>query len=228
MTLPVLLLRPQPGNDESAARARAIGLDPVQLPLFEIGPVEAEAAPEGPFDAILLSSANGARYGAAVLRTLTHLPLYAVGEATAQAARQAGVGVVKIGGGDAASTAAMMVAEGHDRVLHLCGADVRPFDPQGLTVTRHIAYQVIERPEEAVRADLDRLTSAVAAIHSPRAGRRLATLVAPDQRLHFHIAAISEAAADACGSGWAGITISGSPDDTALLHCVETLCIRAG
>jgi uroporphyrinogen-III synthase len=228
MTLPLLLLRPQPGNDASAAQARAIGLDPVQLPLFEIERIDAGPAPEGPFDAILLSSANGARFGAAVLRALAHLPAYAVGEATAQAARRAGVGTVKIGGGDAASTATMMVAEGHDRVLHLCGADVRPFDPQGLTVTRHVVYQVVERAEEALRSELDRLTSAVIAIHSPRAGRRLAALVAPEERPRFHVAAISAATADACGSGWASIAISPAPDDTALLHCVETLCIRAG
>jgi uroporphyrinogen-III synthase len=228
MSLPLILLRPQPGNDASAARARAIGLDPVQLPLFEIGRVEAGPAPEGPFDAILLSSANGARFGATVLRALAHLPAYAVGEATAQAARGAGVEIVKIGGGDASSTATMMVAEGHDRVLHLCGADVRPFDPQGLTVTRHVVYQVVERAEETLRPELDRLISAVVAIHSPRAGRRLATLVAPELRSRFHIAAISTAAADACGSGWASASISAAPDDTALLHCVETLCIRAG
>jgi uroporphyrinogen-III synthase len=228
MTLPLLLLRPQPGNDASAARARAIGLDPVQLPLFEIGRVDAGPVPEGPFDAILLSSANGARFGAVVLRALAHLPAYAVGEATARAVREAGVEIVKIGGGDAASTATMMVAEGHDRVLHLCGADVRPFDPQGLTVTRHIVYQVAERADEAARPELERLSSAVVAIHSPRAGRRLATLVPAEERQRFHLAAISAAAADACGSGWASIAISPTPDDTALLHCVETLCIRAG
>ncbi len=228
MSLPLILLRPQLGNDASAARARAIGLDPVQLPLFEIGRVEAGPVPEGPFDAILLSSANGARFGAAVLRTLAHLPAYAVGEATAHAARGAGVEIVKIGGGDATSTATMMVAEGHDRVLHLCGADVRPFDPQGLTVARHIVYHVVERAEETIRPELDRLTAAVVAIHSPRAGRRLAALVAPEDRPRFHIAAISTAAADACGLGWASTTISTTPDDTALLHCVETLCIRAG
>ena len=35
------------------------------------------------------------------------------------------------------------------------------------------------------------------------------------------------AAAEACGSGWASVTISTAPDDTALLGCAETLCNRA-
>ena len=42
----VLILRPQPGADESAARARALGLDPVVAPLFSLRPRSWE--PPGP------------------------------------------------------------------------------------------------------------------------------------------------------------------------------------
>ncbi len=228
MTLPLLLLRPQPGNDASAARARAKGLEVVQLPLFEIAATEPGPLPRGPFDALLLTSANGACFGGAALAAFGHLPAYAVGEATAQAAREAGLADVIIGGGDAASTVPMIAADGHARVLHVCGADTRPFDSQGLSIVRHVVYRSAERDETALRPLLDGLGRAVAAIHSPRAGSRFAALVAPARRPDFHIAAISPAAAETCGSGWARLALSPLPDDTALLACAEALCICAG
>ncbi len=228
MSLPLVLLRPQPGNDASAARARAMGLEVVQVPLFETIATEAGSILDGPFDALLLTSANGARFGANVLARFADVPLYAVGEATARAARDVGHGHVLTGGGDAASTAAMIVRDGHAHVLHLCGADVRPFDAQGLNIVPHILYRAVQRTDSAVRPQLDALGPAVAAIHSPRAGQRFAALIAPARRAAIHLAAISPAAAKACGTGWAGIAVSAAPDDTALLACAERLCIRAG
>ena len=35
----VLILRPQPGADETAARARALGLEPLVAPLFTVRPL---------------------------------------------------------------------------------------------------------------------------------------------------------------------------------------------
>lgn len=227
MSRPLLLLRPQPGNDASAARARAMGLNVVQLPLFE-AVAEEGALPEGPFDALLLTSANGARFGRAVLAAYADRPLYAVGAATAQAAREAGHGDVLTGGGDVASTAAMIAADGHATILHVAGADVRPFETPALHIVRHVVYRAAEVPDAAAKPAIDRLGPAVAAIHSPRAGTRFAALVTGAARADFHIAAISAAAAQACGTGWAGLAVSDRPDDTALLACAETLCIRAG
>jgi len=228
MSLPLVLLRPQPGNDASAARARALGLEVLQVPLFETLAVGPPPLPEGPFDALLLTSANGARFGSDVLAAFAQLPLYAVGEATAQAAREAGHRHILTGDGDAASTVPMIVRDGHAHVLHLCGADVRPFHSQGLQIVRHIAYRAAESAESVVRPCLDMLDSAVAAIHSPRAGERFASFIPPARRNAIRLAAMSPASAAACGTGWAEIAISTTPDDTALLACAERLCIRAG
>lgn len=228
MSRPLILIRPQPGNDESAVRARARGLAVVQLPFFDVAAVRGGALPAGPFDAVLLTSANAARHGAAALRTLADLPVYAVGDATASAALDAGVELVTTGGGDAESTAALIAANGLRRVLHLCGAEIRPFDPHGLEITRYIVYRATETSDEAIRPALAALDTGVVAIHSPRAGRRLAELVEPGKRARFHIAAISTAAAAACGPGWGGISVAERPDDTALLACAETLCMSGG
>lgn len=227
MSLPLLLLRPQPGNDASAKRARAMGLDAIQLPLFETERVDSEPLPEGPFDAVLITSANGARFAPELVAAMAHLPLYVVGEASAQAVQAQGHADVRIGGGDGGSTAAMIAADGHAHVLHICGADVRPFDSHGLAIVRHPVYRAAERDAAEVKPLLETPAPAVAAVHSPRAGARLAELVSPERRAAIHIAAISQAAAQSCGAGWASLAVSAAPHDTALLACAKALCIRA-
>ena len=223
MSSPLLLLRPQPGNDESAERARALGMEVIQLPLFEIMPVAPIPLPEGPFDALLVTSTNGARHGAEVLRRLADLPIFTVGEATARVIRDRGERSITIGGGDAASTIPLIVAAGHGRLLHICGADVRPFDPLGLHITRHIVYRSEPRDMRPFATLLATLPPCVIAVHSPHAGRQLDSLLPPAPRPH-RLAAISRAAADVAGPGWRQVEVASAPDDTALLRLASTLC----
>jgi len=224
MTRPLVLLRPQPGNDRSATQARERGLSVVQVPLFEIVAAPMTNGPDGPFEAVLVTSTNGVRFGARVLAHFADLPIYTVGEATAQAIRALGHGNVIVGGGDAASTVPMIAAAGHHSILHLCGADVRPFDPSGIEFTRHVVYEAALRADAEVRPSLDAIAGGVIAVHSPRAGSRLADLIQPERRARFHLLAISPAAASASGDGWSGMAISARPDDTALLTLAESLC----
>jgi len=224
---PLVLLRPQPGNDATAALARVRGMAVVQIPLFEIEPVT-PTRPEGPFDTLLLTSANGVRHGAELLAYFADLPLFAVGETTAHAARTLGHPTVMVGGGDAKNTLPLIVAAGHRSVLHIGGAETRPFDALGLILERQIVYRSVERAAETVRPLLDSLDHAVLAVHSPRAGQRLAALVEPARRAHLHVVAISPAALESCGTGWASRTSADRPDDTALLTSAETLCICGG
>jgi uroporphyrinogen-III synthase len=226
--IPLVLLRPQPGSDASAARAREMGLTVIQIPLFDMLPADGGPLPTGPYDALLLTSINGVRFGATIMRAFADLPAYAVGEATAYAARFAGHEHVITGGGDAQSTAAMMAADGRRSVLHISGEDVRPFDSHGISIQRYIVYRTVERDTVATRAALNGLGPVVVAVHSPRTGIQFASLIPETRRMRIHIGAISDAAARVCGKGWASVAVAAAPNDTALLHCVETLCIRAG
>lgn len=226
MNRPLLLLRPQPGNDESAARARAPGIEIIQHPLFEIMPIAAETPPEGPFDALLVTSANGVRHGGDVVRRFIDLPIFTVGEATADAIRALGGDHVQVGGGDAVTTIPLIVAAGHRHLLHLCGEDVRPFDPLGLRVTRHIVYRSAALDEQPFMNLLASLPQSVIAVHSPRAGERLGALVPATQRNHI-LVAISRAAADMAGTGWRQVHVAPAPDDTALLRIASALCKNA-
>jgi uroporphyrinogen-III synthase len=66
----------------------------------------------------------------------------------------------------------------------------------------------------------------VALIHSPRAGRRFAELVdrASIARGGVTIAAISPAAAEAAGEGWARVEAAERPADDVLLALAARLC----
>lgn len=224
MSRALILFRPQPGNDESAERARALGMEVIQLPLFEIVPVTCQPIPARPFDALLVTSANGARHGRDILAQFADLPVFTVGEASAHAVREHGGRDVRTGGGDAASSIPLIVQAGHRAILHLCGEDVTPFDPMDLRIVRHIVYRSDARDMRPFAKALATLPPSVLAIHSPRAGRRLNALMPPPARNHM-LLAISPAAAEACGRGWRQVHVAPTPDDTALLRLATALCM---
>jgi uroporphyrinogen-III synthase len=212
----VLILRPRPGADESAARARAIGLEPVVAPLFTIRPIEWDRPKAEAFDAVLLTSAHAARQMRA--GELASLPCYTTGEATSRAAREVGFADIRTGPGDGEAALAVARRNGRSRVLHLCGRD-------------HIALPGVERrivyaadaagtlPETASKALAD---GAPVLVHSPRAAAVFARLV--DDRRRIRLALISAAAADAAGEGWAEKAVAARPRDEALLEVAAKLC----
>lgn len=215
----VLILRPQPGADESAARARVLGLEPVVAPLFTVRPL-AWKTPEGPFDAVLLTSANGARHG--FRPGLADVPCYTVGEATARAAREAGARDVRTGPSDGAAAVALMAQDGVTRALHLCGRDHVALTHPQITLRRAMVYAADAADTLSAEALQALDDGALALLHSPRAAALFSTLV-PD-RSRLAIAAISTAAAGAAGGGWREVHIAGRPRDQALLELAVRLC----
>ena len=209
----LLILRPEPGASETAARARAIGLEPVVAPLFTVRGMAGPPVDPGRFDGVLLTSANGARHAPAGLASL---PCFAVGESTAAAARAAGFRDVRTGPRDGAAAAAMMAAEGVEKALHLCGRDHLAIGSEGVAIERRVVYAAEPLPRDRFEGP------AVAMIHSARAGARFAEL-AGDRSL-IAIAAISEAAAAAAGEGWAAKAVASAPRDQALLELAAKLC----
>src|SRR5438270_3239600 len=212
----VLVLRPEPGASATAERARERGLEAVAVPLFTVEPVGWEAPDPSAFDALLLTSPNAARFGGEPLRSLRGLDVYAVGPATAEAAREAGFNVA-VAGDSGIDRALAAIAPGL-RLLHLCGADRRSPSDARQVITPLVAYRAIEIAEP----DLSTASGAVALIHSPRAGRRFAELIAV--RGSITVAAISRAAADAVGDGWRTVVAAEEPTDDALLALAASLC----
>ena len=218
----LLILRPQPGADETAQRARALGLEPVVAPLFTIRPLPWEAPDASEVDAVMLTSANAARHGGAGLAPLLGLTCYAVGEATADAARGAGFTNVRVGPEDGVALLMAMEADGIAAALHLCGADHVSFEPAEIRIRRIPVYKAVavaELPAAAVAA-LD--GDPVALLHSPRAARHFASLAG--DRSQIRIVAISARTARAAGEGWRALVVAPRPRDDALLELAAKLC----
>ena len=212
----LLVLRPEPGASATAERARARGLDPLVVPLFEVEPVQWEAPEPGDFDGLLLTSANAVRHGGDKLESLRGLKAYAVGEATAEAARESGFDIAAAG--DSSVEQLLGSIEADLKLLHLCGED-RAEDGGALqTITPVVVY----RSKTAEAPDLSAAVGSIALIHSPRAARRFSELV--DDKAPLTIAAISDAAAKAAGEGWKQVSVAGRPSDEALLALALSLC----
>lgn len=214
---PLAVLRPEPGASATVERAQALGLEAFALPLFEVEVVDWSVPDVTRFEALLLTSANAVRCAGPQLACLASLPVYAVGPATAEAAREAGLGVASSGAGGIEELLATLPAD--LRLLHLCGETRREPETSPHRTTPLVVYRSVATGSPP---GLERLSGAVALVHSPRAGQRLADLI-PSRRTTI-IAAISAAAAEACGGGWERIAIAERPRDDALLSLGARLC----
>jgi uroporphyrinogen-III synthase len=212
----IVVLRPEPGASETAARARQLGLPALAIPLFRIEPVDWALPDPAAFDGLLLTSANAVRHAGRQLESLRELPVHAVGTATAGAARSAGFKVAQTGTGGIDALLAEMPSG--LRVLHLCGEDRKAPASNRQAIRQLVVYRAvpIETPPLAA------VQGGVALVHSPRAARRLATLVR--NRSSIRVAALSEAAAEAAGAGWQAIEAATQPTDEALLALAARLC----
>lgn len=212
----VLVLRPEPGASLTVERARERGLQAFAFPLFEIEAMPWEVPDPAQFDAILLTSANSVRHSGEGLQKLRGLPVYAVGEATARAAREAGFAIAATGTAGVDRLLGSIQAELH--LLHLCGEDRHEPEaaPQRVTPVRVYRAKPVDSP------DLSGAEGAIALVHSPRSGTRLGELVR--RRESIAIAAISRASAEAVGQGWERVEYCPEPNDDALLALAARLC----
>ena len=186
------MARPEPGATRTGAALAARGHAPLVAPVLAVRPTGARP-PEGPFDALLLTSANAvpALREAASLRGL---PVFAVGARTAALAAEAGLGPVRAGPGDAAGLAALASAilPPGARLLHAAGAERKPEPAATLAAAGFRVATVVAYAAEALPVLPDAVDGALAR-------RDL------DAILHYsrRSAAVALALADAAGHGGA-------------------------
>jgi uroporphyrinogen-III synthase len=218
MTRRVAVLRPEPGNRATVAALARAGLEAIALPLFEIVPVAWTPPDPAGFDGLLLTSANAVRCAGAGLAALAGLPVFAVGEATAQAARDAGLAVVAVGEDGVAAIVAMAAGRGRRRLVHLAGRD-RIGGAAGV-----VAVTVYESRDRAIEpAGLLAVEGQVALLHSPRAACRFAALASAIDRASVRLAALGPAVAEAAGAGWGEVAVAARRDDAALVALARRL-----
>lgn len=117
----ILVTRPEPDNRATAEKLRALGYEALLAPLLRFEAVPAEL--DGEFAGVIITSANALR-AAAIPRRLRALPLFAVGDHTAAAARDAGFRDARSAHGDASDLVAVVKAAKISPLLYLAGENV--------------------------------------------------------------------------------------------------------
>ena len=221
----LFILRPEPGWAISVETAREMGLEVHGAPLFTVEPVAWQAPLAEDFDGLLVGSANVFRHGGKQLETLTKLPVHAVGEATADAARTAGFLVGRTGRGGLQN----LLDELAGRELHLlrlAGEDrVTLRLPDGIAVDTQVLYRAV--PEALAEEDIALLREGgVVALHSGAAAERLQ--VEFDRhaldRAQVDLAVIGPRVAELAGEGWRSVHTAEAPGDSELLALAKALC----
>lgn len=159
--LGVWVARPLPAGARTAGRVAALGHRPLLAPVLDLA-LSGAPAPDGPFDALVLTSASAVP--ALAGSPFTGLPAYCVGTRTASAARAAGLGPVHEAGGDALALADLIgqALPRGARLLHAAGRERKdePGDTlaaRGYRLTVWVAYAARPLPTlpEPVAAALD-------------------------------------------------------------------------
>ncbi len=233
----VLITRAEREAVRLAEVLAARGVDSLIEPLMTIRFRLESAQVLAPFlagvQAVLFTSANGARaFAAATPRR--DFRIFAVGEATAAAAREAGFEPVESAGGNVEDLAALVIASlrPSDGVLVHAAGSVTAGDlasilgAAGFALRRAVLYDAVaaESLSAATRAALGRGELAAALFFSPR---NAATFVRLAAGLESHCAsivavALSPAVAAALAPlPWRRIAVASSPNEPALLRALE-------
>lgn len=238
----ILVTRPHPDNETTAESLRARGHAVLLAPALKFEPVAFHAESEAPYGGILVTSANAIRAVAPQLRDLglLELPLFAVGEHTAGAARDAGFAEVIVAGGDAASLRDKVIQSARDKVLkkkstllYLAGADLArdlggELGADGFSVVTQTTYRmtpVNHLPREVCGAFAAHGVEAV--LHYSRRSARAFLDAARDEGVEISALAIpqcclSEVVASALrDAGASQVLVAATPDENALFDTLE-------
>jgi uroporphyrinogen-III synthase len=235
----VLVFRPLEDAERSAQTLRERGKDPVVAPLFQVLPT-GERPPKGPFDALVLTSANAVP----ALENLPKswrgtLPAFCVGTRTADAAGKLGFTAHSARGGRAELLTLILehMPKGK-KLLLVAGRDRHEDLPQqlrdaGHEVTIWTAYEakaVETLPAAAVEALRD--GSADAALHySPRSAEVFFDLagkaeLAEQARALPQLALSAAIAAPLISAGSDTVLVAEHPEEAALFAALDQLPAR--
>nr|WP_256478408.1 uroporphyrinogen-III synthase [Notoacmeibacter sp. MSK16QG-6] len=132
-----------PGAERTARAIREHGHDAHLLPLTTISGLDADLPPAEGFDAVILTSANAIRHlPKAKASGLRHLPVWTVGSATANAARDRGFTHAEALGGDAETLTDTLIDRAPQRLLYLAGRVRRKHIEERL---RQVGMEIVTR-----------------------------------------------------------------------------------
>ena len=238
----VLVTRPHPDDEATAAALRAKGFEVMLAPMLRFEPVAFHDDEDARYGAVVVTSANALRGIAAHLQgsRLLKLPLFAVGEHTASAAHRAGFDNVIPANGDAASLRDSVLASVKAKelkkaspLLYLAGADLArdlagELGERGFTVVTHTTYRMIPvstLPREACEAFAASAIEAV--LHYSRRSARAFLDAARAGGVEISALAIPQCCISAAvasvvrDAGATQVVVAATPDENALFEALE-------
>ena len=238
----VLVTRPSPDDEATASALRARGYDVLRAPMLRFEPVAFHDDMNARYGAVIVTSTNA--LGGIELHLKGHrlleLPLFAVGEQTAIAARRAGFTHVISANGDAAGLRDLVLAKVKVKelkkastLLHLAGADLASdlaseLGEHGLRVVTQTTYRmapVASLPREVCDAFAANKIEAVlhysrrsarAFLDAARAGGvEISALAIPQCCISAAVASVLREA------GATQVMVAASPDENALFDALD-------
>ena len=239
----ILVTRPQPDNETTGASLRARGFDVLLAPMLRFEPMALLEDEDADYAAIIVTSANALRAIEPQLpgHRWLKLPLLAVGDRTAAAARRAGFSKIISAAGDSQDLRELILAKargkkrefGRGPLLYLAGADLSrdlggELGEHGLTVVTRTTYRMVassDLPPEALEAIAANQVQAVLhySARSARvfvdavraAGVEISALAVPQCCISANVATVLREA------GASRVALASSPDENSLFVAVD-------
>jgi len=219
----LLVTRPEPDASETAARLRALDIEPVVEPLLSARTLTTTLPPAEGFAALAITSANALRAlaGRGEIARLAALPVYTVGDKSAAVARDMGFAQVVSAGGDARDLVALLADAGVDGPVlyptarHQAADLAKALAPHGVMVITVAVYEM--HPADRLAADLAAVDGAL--FYSRRTAETFARLApAGADRARPGMLCLSEAvAAPLMTAHFVRVSLADHPSEEAMM-----------
>ena len=229
----VVVTRPEPDGKRTATALRAQGHEVLVAPLMKVQSVVADLS--GHWGAIIITSANALISIAdnAAKTSLIKLPLFAVGQRSADAALEAGFTNATAAGGDVRDLVRTLSTQRPDAnapLLYLAGEDraadlVGELSARGIAAEMRVVYRAVTAPFPSALIEALKAGEVDAVLHFSRrsaenyaAGARQAGIAGPALAVR-HLCLSAQVAEPLAGAGQ--ITIAARPEEAALIALLQ-------
>jgi uroporphyrinogen-III synthase len=229
----VVVTRPEPDGKRTATALRARGHEVLIAPLMKVEAVAADLS--GHWGAVVITSANAPHVIAdnSAHNALIKLPLFAVGQRSAEAAQQAGFTSVTSAGGDVRDLVRTLVADRPDAkapLLYLAGEDraadlIGELSARGIATEMRVVYRAVTAPFPPALIEALKAGEVDAILHFSRrsaenyvAGARQAGIAGPAQAVR-HLCLSAQVAEPLAAASH--VAIAARPDEAALIELLQ-------
>lgn len=229
----VVITRPQADGERTATALRARGHEVLVAPLMRVEVIAANLA--GEWGAVIVTSANAPNAIAQnpARDALIKRPLFAVGQRSAEAARQTGFINVTSAGGDVRALVRTLVGEHADAkapLLYLAGEDraadlIGELSTRGIAAEIRVVYRAVAVPFPPALIEALRVGEVDIVMHFSRrsaenyvAGAKRAGIVGPALAVR-HLCLSAQVAEPLAGASC--IAVAAHPDEAALIELLQ-------